>query len=291
MDKKHIIAVGGSGLVGSRIGEILGQYFSFENASIETGLDITKPETLSQIRNATENTWILHLAAKADVDGCEKDKPLGEQGPAWLINVEGTGNVLNSCKESGSKMIYISTDFIFDGQKPLGEGYKEEDRPNPINWYAKTKLEGEKLVKESGVPFLIVRIAYPFRKEFPGKLDFVRAIKTRLENKQSVQAVTDHVMSPTYIDDIGSALKTLIDENKTGIYHVVGSASVSPYEASLQIAEIFHLDPSLITQTKRDVFFQGRADRPFNLYLQNDKIKQLGVRMRSFQEGLQEMLD
>jgi dTDP-4-dehydrorhamnose reductase len=283
---KQLLAVGGSGLVGSRILELLQTDFQVSNMSLETGVDITNPETLSPILDAPEGSVVFHLAAKADVDACEKDRELGESGGAWKINVEGAENVARACAKKKHTMIYVSTDFVFGGEDTPKGGYIETDTPHPIGWYAETKYEGEKRVLATDVRSVIMRIAYPYRKQFPEKLDFVRAILSRLQQGMEVKAVTDHIMTPTFIDDLAAALKVLIDTNAEGIYHVVGSSSLSPYEAASMIAHAFRIDHPILTRVTREAFFQGRASRPFNLAMKNDKISQLGVRMKTLEEGL-----
>lgn len=288
-EKQKIFGIGITGLIGSRIVELLADKYDFQNLSLDTGVDITDPQTLSIIENDREHPIVLHLAAKADVDSCEHDKLQGKDGAAWKINVEGTRNVVNACLRSGKKIIYISTDFLFDGTKPKGESYTEEDTPNPINWYAQTKYKGEKIVQESGLPCLIVRPAYPYRKPFPEKKDLVQVMLTRLQNKEQITAVTDHIMSPTFVDDFAEVLDVLISGNETGIYHTAGSQPLSPYNLALLIAETFSLDRSLIHKTTREEFFVHRAPRPFNLALNSAKIEKLGVKMRTVTEGLGEL--
>lgn len=290
-NKIKIFGIGISGLVGSRIQELLKDKYSFDNLSLDTGVNITDASTLDVIREDKDHPIVLHLAAKADVDGCEQDREQGEEGAAYQINVKGTENVVNACLEGNKKIIYISTDFVFDGENVPEGGYTEEDNPNPINWYAKTKYLGEEVVRNSGLPFLIVRLAYPYQKEeFALKKDFVHAMLGRLQNNQPIAGVTDHLMSPTYLDDIAIALGVLIGQDQTGIFHVVGSEFISPYDAALKIAEAFDLETSLISKTTREEYFKGKAPRPFNLSLNNDKIEQLGVRMRGFSEGLRELI-
>src|SRR5690349_7159093 len=141
-----IAGTGLSGLVGSRIQELLKNY-EFEDISRRTGTNITDKEAvLHRIKNSNADV-VLHLAAKADVDGCETDKHLGEKGEAWQINVVGTENVVAAVKETRKKLMYISTDFVFDGEKSPYGGYSEQDDPNPINWYAQTKYEAEQRVE------------------------------------------------------------------------------------------------------------------------------------------------
>jgi dTDP-4-dehydrorhamnose reductase len=234
----------------------------------------------------------LHLAAKADVDGCEQDKPLGENGAAYRINVGGTKNVVDACQVSKKKLLYISTDFVFDGKKEPPEKYAEDTVPNPINWYAETKFRGEEIVRNSDLHFAILRIAYPYRSDaFELKKDFVHAIMGRLADNKPVAAITDHLMTPTYIDDIAFAIDAVISQDATGIFHAVGSQSISPYDAAMMMAFRFSFDKSLISKTTRAEYFKGKATRPFNLSLNNDKITTLGVRMKTFDEGLRDIKD
>ncbi|MDO8582971.1 MAG: SDR family oxidoreductase [bacterium] len=281
-----ILGTGLNGLVGSRITELLKDKYEFENVSRSEGVDVSnKDQVLEKIKNSDASV-VLHLAAKSNVDACELDKSLGENGESWKINVEGTRNVADACSAANKKLIYISTDFVFDGTKVA---YSEEDIPNPINWYAQTKYEGEKIVQNLKTPWIIARIAYPYRANFT-KLDFYRAILKRLQLGEEVKGIVDHIFTPTFIDDIAFALGSLINNDSQGIFHVVGSQSLTPFEASLLIAKIFNLDQKLMSKTTRAEFFKDRATRPFQLVLENDKIKRLGVEMRTFESGLEEIL-
>ncbi len=284
-----VAVTGARGLIGSRIVELLQDSFNFLPISSQD-LDIRDENSIENFLNNKEISYLLHLAAKADVDGCEAEKDLGEESEAWKINVKGSFNIANYCKKRNIKLIYISTDFVFDGEKEIGDFYTEEDTPNPINFYAKTKYEGEKAVISSGVEHVILRIAYPYREKFEQKKDFVRAILERLKEGLEVNAVTDHIMCPTFIDDIAYAIKAVVENNPSGIYHAVGSLPISPYDAAIKIAENFSLNKELIKPTTREKYFEGKAPRPFNLSLKNDKIKNLGVKMRTFEEGIKSLI-
>lgn len=289
MAKIKILGTGLSGLVGSRITELLSDKYEFENLSLETGIDITDKATVMRIVDNFPGEVILHLAAKADVDGCERDKPQGENGEAFKINVLGTQNLIDAAQKTGKKIIYISTDFVFSGEETPEGGYDEDSQPNPINWYGQTKYEAEKRVSSSGLPFLIARICYPYRTSFPLKKDFFRAILERLKEGKEVRAITDHLMTPTFIDDIAFGLDRLMETRSQGIYHLVGSQFITPYDAALLIARTFNLNSSLISKTTRGEYFKEGAKRPFNLSLRNDKIQKLNVKMKTFEEGLEEM--
>lgn len=277
-----ILGTGLSGLVGSRIVELLKDTFEFDSSSE----DIADKEIITKRIVNSDSKIVLHLAAKTDVDGCERDKDLKEKGEAWKVNVLGTENVAKACSKSNKKLVYISTDFVFDGKK--SGPYTEDDDPNPINWYGRTKYEGELVVQKSVSKWLILRIAFPYRAKFEKK-DFVRKLIDLLGRGEAFSMVIDEIITPTFIDDIAFALHALIKNNATGIYNVVGDQFLSPYDAGLLIAKIFDFDKSLISTIKREEFFKDRAPRPFNLSLKNDKITGLRIRMRTFEEGLEEI--
>lgn len=280
-----ILGTGLSGLIGSRLIELLKDY-TFENLSLETGCDITDKKSVLTKIQASDASCVLHLAAKTDVDSCEQDKEKDQKGSAWVVNVLGTRSVVEACIQSGKRLIYVSTDFVFDGESP--RAYEEEDLPSPINWYGKTKYEGEKIVQNSPLSWSILRVAYPYRAFFM-KEDFMRGILRRFTNKNRIAMITDHIMTPTFIDDIVKAVYVIIDGKLEGKFHVVGSQFVTPYEAALMIASVFQLDSSLIGKTTRKEYFKGKAPRPYRLALKNDKIQKLGIKMSTFEEGLLEI--
>lgn len=283
--KMKVLGTGLSGLVGSRVVELLSGEYEFEDLSLTTGVNIINYNDLLDRFKNSKASVILHMAAKTDVDGCEDDKILLEEGSAWMVNVEGTQNIVEAAKKTGKRVVYISTDFVFDGTK---EFYTEQDEPNPVSWYATTKHEGEKVVKRSGLSYAIVRIAYPYRPHFREKKDFVRRMLEKMGKGEKIFALTDHIFTPTFIDDIAVSLSLILKKDTEGIYHVVGSQSLTTYDAAKLIAKIFGLKANIEAMT-RSVYFKDRAFRPFKLVLKNDKITKLGVKMKRFDEGLLEM--
>lgn len=283
--KTPIIGTGISGLVGSRIQELLGTEFDFTDLSLSTGIDITNADhVLSAFENSSASV-VLHMAAKTDVDGCEDDKIHGEEGQAWMVNVAGTQNIIEAAKKSNKRVIYISTDFVFDGTKDY---YAEDDEVNPVNWYGVTKSEGEKLIKEADISYTIVRLAYPYRAFFEPKLDFVRRVISSAAKKEKIFALTDHIFTPTFIDDLAEALRLILHKNLIDTYHFVGSQSLTPKDAIDLILNKFGLKAE-IAQITREIYFKNRAFRPFKLALKNDKITKLGVKMKRFDEGLDKL--
>ena len=280
--KIPILATGLSGMVGTRVAEILSDNFEFEDISLATGIDITDKKSVDRVISESESKIILHLAAKTDVDSCEDDKILGEEGAAWQINVVGTENIIEAAKANGKRVIYISTDFVFNGTK---DGYQEDDKPNPVSWYGYTKYQGEERLSSSDIGFTILRISYPYRNLFEQKKDFVHRIIDQLKIDGKIMAVRDHIITPTFIDDIAFGLSVFLKRNISGIYHLVGSSSLSAEAATRLIRTVFNLSGE-INPIDRSVYFKDRAFRPFNLTLRNDKIGKLGIRMSNFKEGL-----
>ncbi|OGG24401.1 hypothetical protein A3A79_04420 [Candidatus Gottesmanbacteria bacterium RIFCSPLOWO2_01_FULL_43_11b] len=277
----NIIGTGLSGLVGSRVVELLSKHHSFEDLSLETGVDITDFKSITSRISASKAIWIFHFAAYTNVQEAEKEKDI-----AWKINVGATENIVSIAKETGKKLVYIDTDYAFDGKKQF---YTEQDSPNPLGWYAKTKYEGAKRVLSLGANSLVIRISNPYRANPVGKKDFVHKMIDRLRQKQTILAPTDQIFVPTFIDDIATALETLLARIGSGLFHVVGSTALSPYDAAIEIAKIWRLSNTLVQKTTFAQFFKDRAPIPQLAALKNDKIRALGVTLRTFEEGLQEV--
>lgn len=284
--KTKILGTGLSGLVGTRVTELLSEKYEFEDLSLDTGVDITNRNSVyTRVRESQAN-WILHMAAKADVDGCETDKSADKHGAAWMVNVEGTRNIVEAARELGKKVLYISTDFVFDGMQ---DAYSEDDTPRPVNWYGHTKLAGEKIVAAAPAN-IIVRIAYPYRAKNPTKPDFLHAILEKLKAGDEIKVLTDHIITPTFIDDIARAFDLLLAKNAKGIYHVAGSSFVTPYEAAGMIAGQFGFERGLIVGTTINEYYKNRAPRPLQLRIKNAKISTLGVSMVTFADGLRNVV-
>lgn len=280
-----IIGTGLSGLVGSRVKELLKDSFVFQDLSRETGYDITDVSSLEDTITASKSSWVFHFAAFTDVQGAESQRDQ-KDGPAWQINVEATKNLAEICKNTHKKLLYISTDYVFSGDKEM---YAEDDTPQPMSWYGVTKYEGEKQVYPLGDQMVIVRISNPYRSHPVGKMDFVHKIVERLKNKLQVQAPEDQEFSPTYIDDLASAIQAIVKANASGIYHVCSKEGITPYSAALDIASTFSLDTAFVEPTTYETYFQGKAKAPQHAVLKHDKILQLGVNLHSFKEGLEEV--
>lgn len=279
--KMKILGTGLSGLVGSRVVELMAPEFSFENLSLETGVDITNKDQVDARFQKSDAPWVFHMAAYTDVQGAEKN-----HDTAWRVNVLATEYIVENCKKLKKHLLYIDTDYAFDGKK---ESYAEDDAPNPLSWYAKTKTEGAKRVLTLGANGLVIRISNPYRAHPVGKKDWVHKMMERLAAGQPITGATDQFFVPTFIDDIADALKKLISLHASGIYHVVSAPAITPYDAGMAVADVFGYDKHLVQKGTFADMFAGRAQVPQCAVLKNDKIQSLGVAMHSFAEGIAEV--
>lgn len=286
----RVLVTGGGGLLGSAIaGSLLDSFevFATYRQAILEGvpcnwvkLDITREEAVLNAVNRVKPGVIVHCAALKDVDYCEE-----HQEEAWVNNVTGTENMVKAAEGVGAKIVYISTDFVFDGNKG---SYKEEDGTNPINWYGKTKLEGERVTKRAG-NYAIARVSVLYGVNALKKNNYVTWVLGKLEKKEPVRIVEDHYNSPTYAKNAALAIREIIVQDKRGIYHTAGSERISRYGFTLKIAETFGLDGSLVSPMKSSEFVQ-KAKRPRDSSLSVEKAeKELGLGLLNVDEGLLQM--
>ncbi|MDD4026761.1 MAG: sugar nucleotide-binding protein [Candidatus Shapirobacteria bacterium] len=289
---QKIIGTGLSGLVGSRIKELLSDRFEFVDFSLDSGVNILDKENLATAFEKNKDAvTILHLAAFTDTNAAWEQK--GDKSDiCYQLNVEGTRNILNLAQKYNQQLIYISTDFVFDGTKITP--YIETDTPNPIEWYGETKYLGEKVILDSGYQnYNISRITYPYRAKFEPKVDIIRKVLTKLQNNEPVKMFSDQICTYTFVDDIAQSLGYFIENKSTGIYHLVGSSSHSPYEMCLEIAKVFNLNKDLISQSSLEEFIKSQPEgsRPWQkkLITSNQKAKDLGLNFKTLAEGLEKI--
>ena len=243
--------------------------------------DITnKDETLS-VFSKIKPDLVIHTAAWTDVDGCElgKDK-------AYKINSEGTENIALGCKETGATLVYISTDFVFDGKKR--SPYKETDQANPLSIYADSKLLGENAIDRIVAGYLIIRTGWLYGRN--GK-NFVDTIIEKAGIEKELKVVDDQVGSPTYTKDLAKATHVLINKMNTSseIYHVSNSGSVSWYEYAKAILKLAGSKTKVIPITSKEL--NRPAKRPAMSVLDNSKFTGFtGYKMRNWKTALKDYI-
>ncbi len=281
----EIIGTGLSGLIGSRLVELIPDT-NFTDISLDSGLDILKPETLEQLFQDSPAKIVVHFAGFTDLNAAWNQKG-DKSGLCYQLNVVGTQNIVNLCQKYGKHLVHISTDYVFDGAKSTA--YVETDQTNPLDWYAETKLLAENIIPPE---FTVVRTASPYRAKYDPKVDLVRKMISKLSQGQTCSLFSDQVSTPTFIDDLALGLAKVFAAPKPGIYHLVGSSSQSIYQMGLLIAKIFGFDPNLVQASSLADYLKTPNARPYppHLEISNQKfITDFGYTPKTLTEGLTEL--
>jgi dTDP-4-dehydrorhamnose reductase len=276
-----ILILGASGMLGSDCQSVL----SVENEVITPGreeLDIVSWDRVIETLQDIEPDVVLNCAAFTDVDACEK-----EELRVWKVNVEGPRNLAQSCARFGCKFIHISSDYVFDGLKPMPQPYFEDDPVNPLSAYGKSKLESEVAVRENSPNYVILRTGWLYGAK--GQ-NFVKSIVTRACQKKPVLAATDQFGSPTWTDRLARQIKPLIAGEGRGTYHATAEGYCSRYDYALHVLKKLDLDVAVEACNLND--FGGIAHRPRNCLLENRLLHNQGINlMIDWKEDLDKFLD
>lgn len=276
---ERVLITGAKGMLGLDVIDVFRETYEVYGRDIDD-FDITRDkETMDAIIRIRPNI-VIHAAAYTDVDGSETHLELANS-----VNGGGTENVASACRELGSKMVYISTDYVFDGTK--SGAYSEEDPTCPINAYGRSKLEGERWVRTLVDQFIIVRTAWLFGR---GGNNFVKTILKLAREKGALSVVNDQVGSPTYAVDLGRAIYVLVEKGCKGIYHITNGETCSWYEYTQEILAMSGLGNISVHPISSDQLNRA-AKRPRNSVLDRGKFeRETGYRMRSWREALMDYL-
>ena len=227
-------------------------------------LDITDERQVKRQLLSIKPDTIIHLAGIKDLNFSQKNKEL-----TYNINVCGTNNLISVCKDTGAKMIFLSTDYVFDGQKGM---YKEEDAVNPQTYYGFTKVEAEKSISESLDNYVIIRTGGVFGSYdgamsplFSWLLDNLKAVKP-------VDAYTDVYNTPTPLEILGEGMDKVIKTKSTGLFHIAGPKKINRSDFFKKIAKHFGFDQALIRPVKNDSTCQSFL-RPRDISLDSNKAR------------------
>lgn len=245
-------------------------------------LDITDGTAVEKFIVDERPAVIVHAAAMTQVDQCELHKP-----ECYNVNVTATRFIIDAAKTIGARLIYVSTDFIFDGV----EGpYREDDIPAPVNYYGSTKLSAEKAVMESGLDWAIARTILVYGLvPSAGRTNIIGWVKQSLENSVAVKMVTDQYRTPTFVNDLAKGIIQIIEKKAQGVYHLSGEERLTPYEMAVEIARFFGLDETLV-QASASPEIKQPANRPPRTGFIIEKAKaELGFKPVSFAQGLREV--
>ena len=273
-----ILVTGCQGMLGARLLEV----FASENNEV-IGIDIEEAniadlDSISSLIDKVHPELVIHTAAMTDVDGCEK-KPES----AFKINALGTRNVTVGAKKAGSRLVYIGTDYVFDGTKK--EPYNEYDPTNPISVYGSSKLAGENYVRQLLPEHYIVRTAWLFGK--PGK-DFPSWVVAQVKKGSRPRIFQDQIGSPTYALDLARMIQEISRKEGFGTYHVTNSGSCSRVDQARLVLESAGLETTAIVPAN-SWLVPLPAKRPPQSPLVSLNLAPLGISpLRSWEEATKE---
>lgn len=266
--QKHVLLTGSNGLLGQKLVSQLAGRLNVKLMATSRGVnrhpdregyiyepaDLTVADDWEKIFSEHKPTELIHAAAMTQVDLCEKERELCDE-----INIESVKRLVELCKKHKTRMIFISTDFIFSGN----EGpYLETDQPDPVNYYGQSKLKAEQYIMESGVDYVILRtiLLYGITPAM-SRSNIVLWVKDSLSKHKDIRVVNDQFRSPTLVEDLASATVSSIMKPVKGIYHISGPEMMSVIDIALEVADFWNLDKSLISEIDSTSLNQA-AKRP-----------------------------
>lgn len=238
-------------------------------------MDITNAESVEKVIGEAKPDAVIHCAAYTAVDAAEDNIEICRK-----VNKDGTQNIANVCKALDCKMVYISTDYVFDGQ---GERpWEPDDKQDPLNVYGVTKYEGELAVCNTLEKFFIVRIAWVFGVN--GK-NFIKTMLNLAKTRDTLSVVNDQFGSPTYTYDLARLLVDMVLTDKYGFYHATNEGICTWYEFACEIFKTAGVNITVNPCSSDE--FPAKAKRPSNSRMSKDKLTENGFeRLPSWQDAL-----
>lgn len=287
-----VLITGANGLVGQKTAAALSRNPRFKTIATSFSparfafpgvlfgaLDITAAPQIEAAFKKHKPEILLNCAAFTDVNRAEQEKDA-----CRLINVTAVEHLAKACHKYGTRLIHLSTDFIFDGK---AGPYKETDSPNPLSHYGKTKLEAEEIVGGSKIPWAIVRtcLVYGITGIMP-RSNILLWVKKNLDEKKTIRVVLDQIRTPTLAEDLADGLISLIEKGADGLYHIAGSEPMSIYEMACRIADFWKFDRALVKPAATFELNEPAARPPVTGLIIEKAKKDLNYRPRALSEGL-----
>jgi dTDP-4-dehydrorhamnose reductase len=283
----RILITGASGLLGINLAlEAAKQHTVFgqvnRNAIQTTAFttlktDLLLPGAVEGLLEAAQPDWVIHCAALANLEACEVDPELARE-----LNTEVPRKIADLCRKGGARLLHVSTDAVFDGKSG---GYTEDDLPNPLGTYARTKLQGEYNVSEANPEAIIARVNL-FGWSLNGRRSLAEFFFNNLSAGKQVMGFIDVYFCPLLVNDIAGIFIRMLAKELSGLYHVLSGDSLSKYEFGAAIARRFSFDPALINPTSVKDAGLGASRSP-NLTLKVGKlIHDLGESLPTVSTGI-----
>ena len=283
--------IGSHSMVGSRYCELLGKIVDLVKGDLSTEpeVDITDRRSVEDFFGKFSFSHVILFSAFTDVDAAEKQRGQ-KDGICWRINVEGARNIVEACKKNSTRLIFISTDFVFDG---TDGPYSEKDQVGPnldlVSWYGISKIEAEKIIQKELPEAIIIRIAYPYRGPFTKKDDIAKRILRLYKAHELYPMFTDQTITPTFIDDLAPAIALLTTRGENGIFHIATPEPTTQFEFATELIATFGGDAKKVIGGSLKEFLKkdGSTPRPVSGGLITKKIEEVGFVPTTWREGIQ----
>jgi dTDP-4-dehydrorhamnose reductase len=290
-----ILITGANGLLGHKLVELLIELSDVQIIATGLGIsrlparfggryawesmDITSKADVERVFQQYQPTSVIHAAAMTQADICEQD-----QETAYRVNVVGTANLIQSAERFQTHFVFLSTDFVFDGETGP---YSETDLPNPVNFYGQTKLASENLLQKSGLRWAIVRTVLVYgAAEGLSRSNIILWVRESLIAGKTIQVVTDQIRTPTLVEDLAEACWLMSVKKTEGIFHVSGAEVLTPFQMAELTADYFGLNKRLLQPVNASTFTQ-LAKRPPKTGFNIQKVqRELGFAPKSFINGI-----
>ncbi|MCZ6636087.1 MAG: dTDP-4-dehydrorhamnose reductase [bacterium] len=283
MSDPRILVVGASGFLGRTICEAGRECIpASRSGQGHLQMDLTDFNQVQRVMEETRPGWVIHAAAMTSVDGCEREPDVARR-----IHVEGTQNLVRACEKTGSSLIALSTNYVFDG---TAGPYGEDDTPHPLNVYGQTKLEAEQITLQAGCLGIVVRTAVLYGYHPLCRPNFVTWAAGALAQEDEIRVVTDEWANPTQVNELAVFILDLCETDFEGVVHFAGKDYLSRFEMVEHICACFHLDPGLVTPITSAELGQD-AERPLGAGLQIDRAHRIcQPSLQSFEASLRQLV-
>lgn len=291
MNKIPLLGTGLNGLVGSKFVADFSDIYDFDNLDLRNSVrpvDITNEKQVRAVLSGSNSKFVVHMAAYTDVTGAWQQTG-DTNGVCYSVNVKGTENLVKVCAQTGKHLIYLSTAYVFDGEKTTP--YLETDKTNPIEWYGKTKALAEEAIQKSNIDWTILRIDQPFRNDPFEKVDTLHRVIDGIKSGKLYPQFTDHRFGPTYINDFVKIIDLIIRQKMTGLYHASSGESWTDFEFAKLVNDALQLGFEVKEGSLAK--YLETSNRPYqkNTALNIDKIKgSLDFELKTIQKAVAETL-
>jgi dTDP-4-dehydrorhamnose reductase len=288
---KRILITGANGLLGQKLIALYNDKSEYEVLGTSKGekrypqpvafatMDITDRNDVLKVVTHFNPDWIINTAAMTNVDQCETEKDA-----CVNLNISAVTHLIEACEASRSKLLHLSTDFIFDGNNGP---YDEEAVANPLSYYGHSKLAAEQLVLASSIHWAIARtvLVYGIAHDM-SRSNIILWVKSSLEQGKSIKVVNDQWRTPTLAEDLAMGCFLIADQDAQGIFNISGKDFLNPYQMAVATADYYKLDSSLIEEVDGTQFTQPAKRPPKTGFVIDKAVKQLGYVPHSFIEGI-----